>query len=217
MTKAEIKNYLIISFVVVELLSMVFNFYFVKVHLGAMEYNFNFSVVFFCFGFFIVDIVADNFSPREANQFIFYKLFSQTLFLVLGNVAIGVYGLQGSQLAGVLNKSPWAIAAGLLATFAGFYVMSSIMSHMKIGVYQGVSVFKRYLYSTIPGELLFSLVFTLLCFYKFNSLEESVHIFMMSACAKIILSLMFASIMSLLVKFKFVRNADSKLVNVHAN
>ena len=196
---------------------MIFNFYFVKVNIGSFEYNFNFSVVFFCFGFFIVDIVADNFSPTEANKFIFYKLFSQTLFLVLGNWAIGVYGLQGTQLADALTKSPWVITAGLLSTYAGFHVMSSIMSYMKIGVYQGTSVFRRYLYSTIPGELLFSFVFTLLCFYQFNSLEESIHIFVTSSCAKIILSIIFAAVMSMLVKFKLIKNANVQLINVQAN
>jgi uncharacterized PurR-regulated membrane protein YhhQ (DUF165 family) len=80
MCKSEVKSYLIIAFVVVELLSMVFNFYWVKIPLIFGDYNFNFSVVFFCLGFFIVDIIADQFSPAEANQFIYYKLSSQVLF-----------------------------------------------------------------------------------------------------------------------------------------
>ena len=205
MRKDEIKNYLIIFFVVIELMSMIFNFYFIKITLADIEYNFNFSIVFFCLGFFVVDIVADKFSPAEANKFIFYKLFSQSLFLILGNVAIVVYGLEETQLAAVLHKSPWVIVAGLVSTYLGFYVMSSIMSHMKMGVYQGTSVFKRYFYSTIPGELLFSLVFTFLCFYKFASFEESVHMFIASALAKIVLSAVFASMMSLIVRVTSVR------------
>lgn len=203
MHKEDVKHYLIIFFVVIELLSMIFNFYFVKVYIGAIEYNFNFSVVFFCLGFFVVDIVADIFSSAEANKFIFYKLFSQIAFLILGNLAIAVYGLEETQLAAALNKSPWMIATGLLSTYVGFNVMSSIMSYMKIGVYQGSSVFRRYLYSTIPGELLFSLVFTLLCFYKYSSFEESMHIFVTSAIAKIVLSVLFASLMSIIVKLTF--------------
>lgn len=205
MHKDEIKHYLIIFFVVVELLSMIFNFYFIKMDIGGIAYNFNFSIVFFCLGFFLVDIVADRFSPTEAKKFIFYKLFSQSLFLVLGNVAIAVYGLEGTQLAMALHKSTWVIIAGLVATYLGFYVMSAIMSHMKRGVYQGTSVFRRYLYSTIPGELLFSLVFTFLCFYKFASFEESLHMFMASAVAKIVISALFASIMSLVVRVACLR------------
>lgn len=205
MHKDEIKNYLIIIFVVVELLSMMFNFYFIKMDYAGVEYNFNFSIVFFCLGFFIVDIVADKFSPAEANKFIFYKLFSQSLFLILGNIAIAVYGLEETQLAIVLHKSPYVIAAGLVATYVGFHIMSTLMSHMKIGIYQGTSVFKRYFFSTIPGELVFSLVFTFLCFYKFASFEESVHMFIASALAKIVLSAVFASMMSLIVRVASVR------------
>lgn len=205
MRKDEIKNYLIIIFVVVELLSMVFNFYFIKMDVTGVEYNFNFSIVFFCLGFFVVDIVADKFSPAEANKFIFYKLFSQSLFLILGNIAIAVYGLEETQLAMVLHKSPLVIAAGLVSTYVGFHVMSSLMSYMKMGVYQGTSVFRRYFFSTIPGELVFSLVFTFLCFYKFSSFEESVHMFIASALAKIVLSAVFATIMSFIVRVASVR------------
>lgn len=213
MNKNTIKQYLIITFVVVELLSMIFNFYFVKVNVCGVEYHFNFSVVFFCIGFFIVDVVADNFSSAEANHFIFYKLFSQTLFLVLGNISIWVYGLQESQLANALSKSPWVMAAGLISTYIGFYLMSSIMSYMKMGIYQGTSVFKRYLYSTIPGELLFSLVFTLLCFYQF----DSVNIFIASAVTKITLSIIFACMMSILVKLKLIRASRDSFVSAQPN
>ena len=207
MRREELKSYLIIAFVVIELLSLIFNFYFIKVPIGIREYSFNFSVVFFCLGFFIVDIVADQISPAEANKFIYYKLFSQILFLLLGNTAIHVYGLQETQLATVLSKSPWIIVAGIIATYAGFYVMNNIMSYMKAGVYQGASVFNRYLCSTLPGELLFSLVFTMLCFYKYNSLNEMVDIFLLSAVAKIVLSILFAMFMSAISKLAFIRKS----------
>lgn len=210
MCKEEIKSYLIIAFVVIELLSMIFNFYFVKMTLGIVEYNFNFSVVFFCLGFFIVDVVADQFSPAEANKFIFYKLTSQMLFLVLGSVTIRVYGLEETQIATMLSKSPWMMMAGLFATCIGFYVMNYIMSYMKIGIYQGTSVFNRYLCSSLPGELVFSLVFTMLCFYQYNSMEEIGHLFLTSALAKIVLSILFAFLMNLISKFTFFR-ADNVL------
>ncbi len=91
------KIYLVIAFVVVELLSMLFNFYFIKINIAGFECNLNFSVFFFCLGFFMVDIVADKYSAIEAKKFIFYKLFSQVLFLILGNLAINVYRLEGTQ------------------------------------------------------------------------------------------------------------------------
>lgn len=204
MNKEEFKNYLIIFFVVIELLSMIFNFYFVEITIFNFSYNLNFSIVFFCLGFFIVDIIADLFSPREANRFIFYKLFSQVVFLLFGNLAILVYAIGESEIAQVFNKSAWMLMSGLIATYIGFYFMSSIMSHMKVGVYQGTSVFKRYLYSTIPGELLFSLIFSILCFYKNNSFEELMHIFVTSATVKILLSIIFAALMSVVVRLKVI-------------
>ena len=209
MRKEEVKSYLIIAFVVMELLSMIFNFYFVQVTLHGVEYHFNFSVVFFCLGFFIVDIVADQFSPTEARKFIFYKLTSQMLFLVFGRMAVHVYGLEETQLSTILSKSPWMLVAGILSTYVGFYVMSSIMSHMKIGVYQGSSVFNRYLCSSLPGELIFSLVFTLLCFYQYHSMQEIGQLFLTSAIAKITLSIMFAFLMSLISKFTFFRSGTA--------
>lgn len=218
MTKEEIKNYLIIFFVVVELLSMIFNFYIAKINIGDFEYDLNFSIVFFCLGFFVVDIVADQFSTAEAKSFIFYKLFSQSFFLILGNVAIKVYGLEETQLAKAFNKTPLMIIAALIATYAGFYIMSSIMSHMKIGVYQGSSVFKRYLYSTVPGELVFSFVFTFLCFYNFTSFDEVMHIFVSSAIVKILFSVLFAGIMSIIVRLGFSREASKEnIIKTHFN
>lgn len=97
--------------------------------------------------------------------------------------------------------------------------MGSIMSYMKKGVYQGASVFKRYLYSTIPGELLFSFVFTFLCFYKFSSFDKTMHMFMASAVAKIVLSILFASVMSLVVRVDLLRAniKEQKLIKAQAN
>ena len=135
----------------------------------------------------------------------------QDQFIVLGNIAISVYDLQGTQLAQVLSKSPWVIAAGLIATCAGFYVMGHIMSALKFGIYQGTSTFKRYLYSTLPGELLFSLIFTFLCFYQFNSIEELTDIFIASAAAKVFLSTIFASIISILFRLLQIKQEQNQL------
>lgn len=209
MHKESVKNYLLISFVVVELLSMIFNYYFVSLYIGKYEYHFNFSVIFFCVGFFIVDIVADQYSLQEANKFVFYKLYCQILFLILGQIAIGVYGLADSQLSQIFNKSAWMIISSLTATYLGVHLMSSIMSYMKMNQYSGGSVFKRYLYSTIPGELLFSFIFTMFCFYTYTTYDELMHVFLTSAIAKIILSVIFALFMDILVKIRFLQR-DAK-------
>jgi uncharacterized PurR-regulated membrane protein YhhQ (DUF165 family) len=111
-----------------------------------------------------------------------------------------------------LNKSPWVIVAGIIATYAGFYIMSNIMSYMKTGIYQGTSVFNRYLCSTLPGELLFSLVFTVLCYYKYYVMKEMLSIFLLSAVAKIVLSILFAMIMSLISKLAFIKKSFNEQI-----
>ncbi len=197
---------------------MLFNYYFVTINLGSYEYHFNFSVVFFCLGFFIVDVVADQISPVEAKRFIFYKLYSQVLFLIFAQMAIVVYGLEGTQIAHALNKSPWMLFSGLLATYVGFHTMSEIMSHMKIGVYQGASVFKRYLYSTVPAELLFSFAFTFLCFYTNTSFDELMHVFVTTAVAKLILSVLFAAMMDIMLKIRiFSKDRGATAIQVGVN
>lgn len=211
MKKEELKNYLIILFVVVELLSMIFNFYFVNIEVNGTIYPLNFSIVFFCIGFFIVDIVADKFSPSEANKFIYYKIFSQIIFLILGNMSTWVYGLDNTQLSEILHKSPWGIVSGLLASYAGFYAMNSIMHSLKIRAYQGMSIFRRYLFSTVPGELLFSLIFTILCFYSYSSFEQLISIFIASSFTKITLSIIFASLVSVFARVNFIgKNIKAK-------
>ena len=218
MDKNEIKIYLVIVFVVVELLSMLFNIYFVKINIAGFGCNLNFSVFFFCLGFFIVDVVADKYSATEAKKFVFYKLFSQVLFLILGNLAINVYALEGTQLATALNKSLWMIMAGFLSSYIGYYAMSTIMNYMKIAAYQGGSIFKRYLYSTIPAELLFSFTFTFLCFYKETSFEETMHVFVVSALVKIALSVLFAVVMSFIVRVSFSKETIKKtLIKTQVN
>lgn len=215
MKKELIKSYLIILFVVIELLSMIFNFFFIKIHIEEHTYFFNFSVLFFCLGFFIVDVVADNFSSKEAKQFIFYKIFSQLVFLFLGHIAIYVDGLEKTQLAMILDKSMWMIIAGLLSTYVCFHTMIKIMTYMKTRIYQGNSIFRRYLYSTIPAEILFSLIFNMLCFYQYGSFQEIIDLFITSSFAKIIMSFIFASMMSVFTKLKHIQNIQPQLVDTN--
>jgi uncharacterized PurR-regulated membrane protein YhhQ (DUF165 family) len=124
--------------------------------------------------------------------------------LILSYSAINIYHLEKTQISQIIYESPWNIISGLIAYYIGFKVMNKIMYNMGINGYQGGSVFKRYLYSTLPGEIVFSFVFTLLSFYHDRSFDDTLHIFTISCLAKIILSIIFASIISFLYKLKFV-------------
>jgi len=78
------------------------------------------------------------------------------------------------------------------------------MSKIKISVYQSRSVFRRYIYSTLPGEIAFSFIFTLCSFSSGRSFDEVIQIFLSSCLAKIVLSTIFAIIISFLFKLKEV-------------
>jgi hypothetical protein len=93
-----------------------------------------------------------------------------------------------------------------------------LLNYMKIRAYQGGSIFKRYLYSTIPGELLFSFTFTFLCFYKETSFEDTMHVFVVSAMVKITLSVLFAVVMSFVVRVSFSKETiKNNPINAQVN
>ena len=198
--KDDIKTILVITFIVVEILSMLFNQYFVKVYIGNYYFTFNYSVVFFCVGFFLVDIIHDFFSLADAEKFFYYKVYSQVLFLILSKSAIYVYGLENNQFVDILNESWWMIVSGAIATYVGLKTMNRIMSRMKRGVYQGRSIFLRYIYSTLPGEIAFSFIFSILSFSHGREFKDVIHVFSSSCIAKTILSVVFAFIVSFLFR-----------------
>ena len=76
-SKNDFKMTLIISFIVLEILSMLFNSFFSEYHLFGRTIIFNYSIVFFSLAFFIVDLMNDFFSSKEAEKFFFYKVYSQ--------------------------------------------------------------------------------------------------------------------------------------------
>lgn len=199
-SREEVKSTLIITFVVVELLSMIFNFSFIKITIDGHLVAFNFSVIFFCIGFFVVDIVSDFFSPKEASNFFYYKVYSQVLFIVLGNFAIHAYSLENTQISKMINDSLWVVMSGMIASYIGFKTTSSIMTKMKRGIYQGGSIFRRYLYSTLPGEILFSFIFSILTFSFDRKFSDVLGIFLTSSIAKFLLSTFFALAISLLFR-----------------
>lgn len=202
LTKYEVKTLLIITFVILEILSMLFNSFFIKVSLGLNEIVINYSIVFFCLAFFIVDIINDFFSSEDAEKMFFYKVYSQTLFMLLSYSAIYVYSLEDTPFSKMIYESPRTIISALVATYVGFKLMNKIMNSIKMRPYQGESVFKRYIYSTLPGEFVFSFIFSFLSFSKDRSFQEVFQIFSSSCLLKIIFSVLFALGISVVFKAK---------------
>lgn len=199
-TKNEIKIFLIITYVILDILSMIFNSFFTDVAIGNYCFTVNYSILFFCMSFFIVDLVNDFFSVHEANKFIYYKLFGQVVFLILCKFSISIYGLNGLQFSKMIDESPETILYGVIATFFGYKMMNAIMVKMKTGIYQGKSIFRRYIYSTLPGEMAFSFIFSVLSFSAGRNTHELLQIISTSCVVKIILSVIFASIITFCYK-----------------
>jgi uncharacterized PurR-regulated membrane protein YhhQ (DUF165 family) len=207
------KNYLIITFIVVEILSLLFNSCFLKINIGQYGYFFNYSIIFFCIGFFIVDTVNLLYSTREAKKFFQYKVYAQAIFLIFALSAIKVYGLENTQIDFLIKSSWLAITSGIIATFIGYNVMNTIMSKMKKGIYQGRSVFRRYIYSTLPGEIAFSFVFTILTFSSNHNIKEIISIFITSSIAKLVFSTIFSGLMSILLYIPLFSSKE-KIINI---
>lgn len=128
-TKNEIKIFLIITYVILDILSMIFNSYFSDVSIGDYYFKINYSILFFCMSFFIVDLVNDFYSVHEANKFFYYKVFGQVVFLILCKFSILAYGLHDSQFSKMINESPQTILYGMIATFFGYKMMNAIRGY----------------------------------------------------------------------------------------
>lgn len=209
--KKEIKVFLIISYVILEVLSMTFNAYFFNVDFVGYHFCFNFSVIFFCLSFFIVDIVNDFYSIEEADMFVYYKFYGQILFIVMGNFALQLYQINSTEIARILNESPYMILCSFISTFVGYKIMSRIMIKIKSDLYRGNSIFFRYVNTTIPGEFAFTLIFSILNFSSAHRIDEMINIISTSCVVKIILSLMFASLMTLFYKIKIFYSKKKEL------
>ena len=127
-TKNEVKVFLIITYVILDILSMIFNSFFTDVAIGDYYFTVNYSILFFCMSFFIVDLVNDFFSAHEANKFFYYKIFGQVVFLILCKFSISIYGLHDSQFSKMIDESPQTILYGAIATFFGYKMMNVMMA-----------------------------------------------------------------------------------------
>lgn len=210
-TKNEVKVFLIITYVILDILSMIFNSFFTDIAIGDYYFTVNYSILFFCMSFFIVDLVNDFFSVHEANKFFYYKIFGQVVFLILCKFSISIYGLHDSQFSKMIDESPQTILYGAIATFFGYKMMNAIMAKMKVGIYQGKSIFRRYIYSTLPGEMTFSFVFSALSFSSGRNIHELLHIISTSCVVKIILSVVFAAIITFCFKLSIFYTTRKKI------
>lgn len=185
--------FLSMIFVSFEFLSMIFNQYFVDVHAFGLILPFNISVVFFCCCFFILDIVTDLYDSKVADKIIYGKIICQLLFVSFG--ILGIYGadLVGTQLDQIISASPRMILNGVIASVIGYKATTCIMQKLKVK-YDGRFIFFRYISSTIPGEIAFSFVFTVLSFSRDRSFREVLMVFFTLSIVKIVLSFVFSSI-----------------------
>lgn len=185
--------YLAMCFAVLEVLSTVFNQYFYDVVLFGITFPLNISVVFFCLAFFVLDVTTEIYNNKEADKLIYGKLMCQVIFVIFGWMGIIGAGLQNSQLDNIITTTPVMMINGMIASIIGYKITTSIMQKMKL-VYHGRLLPLRYICSSLPGEITFSLVFASLSFSHGRSLKEFMMVFITLTIVKILLSLLFSLI-----------------------
>lgn len=185
--------YLSMLFVVFEMLSMIFNDYFLGISLFGMSVPLNISVVFFCLGFFILDMITELYNGSIANKLIVGKILCQLAFILFGEIGIIGAGLQGTQLSQIIATTPIMVINSVIASIIGYKITVTIMQKMKL-FYQGKYLMMRYLCSTLPGEIMFSLVFSSLSFSHGRSFREFCLVFFSLVAVKVVLSLLFSII-----------------------
>ncbi len=183
--------YLAMVFVVFEILSMIFNQYFVSMNFFGITLPVNISVIFFCVGFFILDLVTEIYNKKIADKLIYGKILCQVLFVLFGEIGIIGATLQGSQLSQIIIATPKMILYSIIASFFGYKLTTSLMQWLKLR-YNGQFLMLRYLCSTLPGELVFSLIFSILSFSTGKSLSQFIMIFLTLSGIKIALSVAFS-------------------------
>jgi len=177
-------------FAVLEVLSIFFNPFFYNINLLGYKFNFNLSVTFFCLSFFIIDIVTEIYNEKVAKAFVYGKIISQLVFIVLGVLAINILDIKDNFFTQVFYAVPLTVLYSMIASYIGYTITYKIMAYLKAR-YEGRFLFSRYLGSTIPGEIAFSLIFSLLSFSHHRSLWQVINIFSDLIIVKFILSFIF--------------------------
>lgn len=181
--------YLAMIFTVFEVLSMIFNQFFIDVNILGFHFPFNVSVIFFCACFFILDIIADLYDTCMSDKIIYGKIICQLVFIAFGEIGVLGARLHESQLDMIISTTPLMIINGMVASFFGYKITTSIMRYLKVK-YDGKFVFLRYLTSTFPGEVVFSLIFTLL---SFSNRDDVFMVFVTLLLVKLVMSVFFSS------------------------
>lgn len=202
--------YLAMIFVVFEILSMIFNQYFIDIDIVGITFPLNISVVFFCLDFFILDLVTEIYNKRVANKIIYGKIICQILFIIFGEIGVLGSHLEGSQLYKIISTTPYMILNSIIASIIGYKITINLMEWLKIK-YNGDFLIYRYLSSTLPGEIIFSLIFSILSFAKGKSLIQFVMIFLSLTTVKITLSLLFSLLIAPLTKILRQFHSYSKI------
>jgi len=181
-------------FIVVEILSILFGHTFTTINFFGIEFHFIVGVIYFCLGFYILDIVTELYNDKLADKIIYSKILCQIIFVLL--VQLGMNLNHDTSQAAILQSMdfmPRMIAAGIVASLVGYKLTTTLMQHLKIR-YEGRFVTFRYLISTLPGEFVFSFVYSFIFLYDEYSFSEYIKIFYSLAAAKLIFSFLFATI-----------------------
>ncbi|MCX7121683.1 MAG: VUT family protein [Gammaproteobacteria bacterium] len=183
--------FLAMLFAICESLSIEMNNFFHDYVIFGYRFSFNVSVIFFCIGFFIIDLVTEIYNDRFANYFIYSKIISQVAFICLGVLGVKLAGIEHGQIAGTFLLAPRTLFNSMIASFIGYTVTGKIMQRMKIKFNERF-LFTRYLSSTFPGEVSFSLIFTVLSFSHGRRFSDVLNIFVGLIIVKFLLSFLFS-------------------------
>lgn len=186
--------FLSMIFAICESLSIELNNFFRNYNIYGYNFSFNVSVIFFCIGFFIIDLVTEIYNKRFADYFIYAKLVSQLGFILLGKFGTTAAGIAQGQISQTFTVAPYNLCYAMIASFVGYQLTASIMQKLKIR-FKGKFLSTRYLSSTIPGEIVFSLLFTLLSFSHGRGLSQIINIFV----GLILIKFIFSAVFSILV------------------
>lgn len=187
-------NFFVITamiFAVCEVLSIQLNNYFKVLNIFGYEFNFNVSVIFFCFSFFIIDLVTEIYDNKVANLYINSKLISQILYILFGNLGVNGAGIPNGQIAESFAFAPYILFNSMIASFVAYKITGAIMQYQKVR-YNGKFLFARYLSSTFPGEVIFSLIFSFLTFSHGRSFTQMISIFRDLVLVKLVISIIFS-------------------------
>lgn len=191
-TEKEIMILIFLSmlFAVCESLSIELNNFFHNYIIYGYHFSFNVSVVFFCVGFFIIDLITELYNDKFALYFIYSKMISQFMFICFGILAIKLANIENGQIAKTFLIAPHILFNAMIASLAGYKMTGKIMQLLKIK-FKGRFLFTRYLSSTIPGEIAFSFIFTVLSFSHGRNVFEITNIFLDLIVVKFLLSTAF--------------------------